>query len=234
MRIEEILKRYRKSKKDYDAFSAESAYLDFIIPSTFTFVEGLNASSKLDDSEYEPMIRIHVINNFLANIVTSLEIYFKTLIQQYDNWDEEGYKKLFKEKITLSEAFELFNRHKVTRQFLIAEHYSFQNFAILDNVLSCLTGDSNILNKIETFETDLFKINGHRIKKRSSLNKLYPEWRKTTTKLFDLRHEYIHEGKTTISTQSEAEDYHDTINTFQNATDDYFKHRYFDPLKIDE
>ena len=106
----------------------------------------------------------------------------------------DGLKDLLKnkEKTNLWEAYEIFKEKEFRLGDILVYYYSFQNLSVINHVMSKLLS-VNFLDKIDMhttklvdWEMDFFGA------KNIVLNRDYPEWRKYTNEIFELRHDYVH------------------------------------------
>lgn len=132
-----------------------------------------------------------VFNNYFVNLVTSVEVYFREAVIAGNRWNVEGYENLLKEKIPLSEAYNLFGAEKVTRQYIIAHTSSFKNFDSIGHVFTNLIG-VDFYKEIEKLGGIFDDASGIWIPE--NLVKARPNWRKDIVKLYELRNQFVHEG----------------------------------------
>jgi hypothetical protein len=161
-------------------------------------------------------------NNFTVNSVTVIEVYLKDIVLSYSKWDEKGYSKLLKEKITLSDAFELFNKERITREHIISHYYKFQNFASINSIFTDLLG-TDFYKEIESFSCRL-KIIGA----ETTLIDECPNWRKSLNKLYEVRNRFVHDGVIEKINAIEIIELHSTITYFILATGFYFSSKFQD------
>lgn len=169
------------------------------------------------------------IGNFLSNMVTALEVYFKKVIVNGNNWNELAFDDLLREKISLSEAYKLFNKEKISREFLISHTYSFQNLDTINKTFSALCGE-DFIRKVETTETKFFDLNGEG--GFSQLILVHPDWWKSVSEIINLRNMFVHEGYTKVKLE-QVLDYWHILGDFQEAMEQYFHKRVMDALKLD-
>ncbi len=153
-------------------------------------------------------------NNFIVNVTSTIETYFKGVVINGRNFKQEGYENLLKEKITLNEAYDLFKRVNVTRQYIVSHFYSFQNLESIEKVFSNLTG-KRFLDEIE-------KVVINRNKK-TALLKTHPNWRNTLTEIFTIRNRFIHEGLYDDVELVKIKEYFSITVSMIIATEEYLK-----------
>jgi len=136
-------------------------------------------------------VKAIAVHNLLINTVTSLEVFFKHMIIQIKNWDVEGYKTLLSDKITLSEAFDLFHNNQVTREYLIAHYHKFQNFDTIGGIFSKLIGNKDFYKEVERHRVDLIDYKGER--RNYIFMEIYPDWRELISNIYQARNAFVHE-----------------------------------------
>lgn len=139
-------------------------------------------------------------NNFLVNVVTALELFFKETISANSFWVEDGYFKLLKDRISLSEAYDLFTKENISREYIIANYHSLQNFGNINYVMSALIG-KDFYNEIETFIVygDMGEVEPGTVFPEDFQNLLclpmtYPEWKTTISDVYVKRNKFVHDG----------------------------------------
>ena len=136
----------------------------------------------------EPKIYKIARANFIVNVISALEMYFKALITEYQNrWVDEGIKEMLQEKISLHDAFILCKNTGVEKADLIAIHSSFQNLSSIESIFRKLTGKKMFLDAIGF---KMLVIN----KKGKSIPDNRKNFKKILNRTFELRHKIIHEG----------------------------------------
>lgn len=145
--------------------------------------------------------------NAIVNLITSLEVFLKELIQlNHENWNENGLEELLKDKVTLSHAYDLLSAYRPSKSDLISNHYSFQSLESVDTVFNKLTG-KRFLNlvgeygyKFQDFEKALFKVD------ELVFDRDLPSWRATLIDIFKLRHQAVHESTDNVDFDIEIYD----------------------------
>ena len=127
--------------------------------------------------------------DYLVILVTSIEVFCKILVLRFkDKWKKESYAGLLQEKITINDAFEVFNskgKNKLNRVHLIIEFSSFKNIESINSVFSKLLKVEDILDEIDIFAP--------------TFKRIHPNWRKELSQLFDTRNKIVHDrNKITI------------------------------------
>ncbi|WP_062058220.1 HEPN domain-containing protein [Aquimarina longa] len=140
----------------------------------------------------EITLKYHARKNYIINLVSSIEQFFKQLVK-YDLTEyNHNIRELLKDKISLWEASKLFTEKKLKPHDIIANYYSFQNLDEIDRIISLIVskkflkfiGEYDSGNLRSIYEDK--KINSYK------LNKDYPEWRNDISELFNLRHNFVH------------------------------------------
>lgn len=163
-----------KSKEGTISYLKSVSFID----SAYKLTENLEIEGVLKDE-----IPI-AYNNLLVNLVSGMEIYFRETIIQSSSWNEDGLNKLLQENIKLSEAYKIFNQGQITREYIIAQHFSFKNFDSISSVFSNLLGrDFN--NFVEDYKFKLPNSN--------SLKEMFPNWRRDIVTIYNLRNNFVHE-----------------------------------------
>ena len=139
-------------------------------------------------------------NNFLVNVVTALELFFKQTITANSFWAEEGYSKLLKDKLSLSEAYDLFTKENISREYIIAHYHSLQNFGNINYVMSSLIG-KDFYNEIQNFvvygdmgEVEPGTVFPDDFENLLHLPRTYPEWKTTIANVYENRNKFVHDG----------------------------------------
>ncbi|HMG90842.1 MAG TPA: HEPN domain-containing protein [Chryseolinea sp.] len=127
--------------------------------------------------------------NLIVTCVSAIEVYFKeVIVENADGWNVIGYDKLLSEKITLSEAYHLFKHTDVSREAIVAEHYSFQSIEQIASTMDTLTGSKFYDKVVQTTTKD--------VPKKGNWDTDYqPHLRE----LFELRNRIIHENTSKLT-----------------------------------
>jgi hypothetical protein len=136
------------------------------------------------DTELKQVAR----KNFLVNIVTCFEIYFKELLIEHSGkWPKQRCDELLaREKISLSEALTFRQGSKLTPEHLIVFAIPLQNPNAINKVFSTLLG-------VDFFEAvDKYRVNDQ--EENFSLNSYLGEWRADFYKLYEIRNAIVHDG----------------------------------------
>jgi len=134
-------------------------------------------------------LRQHIRRMAVVHSVSLLEVHLRNfIVSNKKHWTESGINELLKDKITLSEAFELF-KHPDLKQLekvhLIAHSSSFQSVGGVDTILSTLYGFPNNKGFLKDFEIR---------QNRTDDNWLYGvNIIKTFYSLFEIRNKIVHE-----------------------------------------
>ncbi|MBT1710298.1 hypothetical protein KK062_18775 [Fulvivirgaceae bacterium PWU5] len=156
--------------------------------------------------------------NAVVNMVSSLEVYFRDLIvARTGDWEMDGFSELLKDKMSLNDAYDYFKGTTVTKEALVANHYSFQSIESIAFVFDRLTG-CDFLKCIDNAEYVDFvgdspigycTFRGH-----------FPEWRKLLADVFNTRHKIVHEAKLDYTLiEEDWIDYHGLLNTLPYAVE---------------
>ncbi len=175
-------------------------------------------------------------NNYLVNCITCLEIFYKHMIQSFDRWSEQGYTELLTEKVTLGQAFDLIGNEKITKQYIIANHYSFQNFSTIGKTMSALT-QKDFYKEVENYEVTY--IGGTKEGKLDptdtktvKLIKDYPDWKKTINKLYEDRNNFVHDGIILSNEKKLPHKINEILTAYVSAANLYVMYSYFKSDKI--
>ncbi len=162
-----------------------------------SFLEKIARQTKLIDSiekckDIDEQIKIEARKNFMISWVTALEVYLKDMVWVLidgfpSSLNQEGIENLLKKKISLWEVFEIIQKERITKGELIAAEYSFLSLEQIDYIFKNILGHESFLLEIE--KTVLTAPN----KKPFILNKKWPNWKSKITKIFELRHKYVHQ-----------------------------------------
>ncbi len=158
-------------------------------------------------------------HNFVVNCVTGLEVYLRQIILGNKHWDDKGLNSLLKEKLTLGEAYNLFNNEKLTREYIIAHYYSFQNLEAIYEIFSKLTG-TDFFVAVEKFKPTH---NG-----LGTLVEEIPDWRKQFALMFSVRNNFVHEGTLTTLEDSDIDNLYILVVMFVIILDDWLEIKYPD------
>jgi hypothetical protein len=159
-------------------------------------------------------------HNLIVNAVTAVEILLKRIIIDGKNWQETGFQKLLNNDIKLSDAFHLFNRENITREYVVAHSNSLESIESIDRVFSLLTGDE-FLNEVG--QVLIPQMISGRVP--MAIDNSIPDWRNTLAKMYSIRHLYIHEAQLTELTFENGSDYFFEVITIMDAINGYFGRR---------
>lgn len=194
MNLEGIILKFKD--QNHINYDPDMAFNSLFASSTILFLTIMPPNSKKKKLKADKDKLDLAYNNYLVNLVSALEIFYKHIILS-TNWEEEGYNKLLKEKVTLAESFELFGREKVTRQYIITEYFSFQNFLSISHTFDSLTG-KQFYNELEQVSQIFFANTKKGVSQNDQITLVlktkYPQWRKTIMELYQVRNKFIHEG----------------------------------------
>jgi hypothetical protein len=151
---------------------------------------------KLNDFELDedPIFEM-AKQNFVVTLISELEIYLKGIIRRYNWINEGGYGNLLRsEQINLYDAHRMFVSGHVSRESIIADHYSFQSVDQIQTVFNQLTGTKFLL---EIEKAQSFNVNGKlRTFEQHTKAQGVKDWRKYLIDAYERRHLIIHEGLT--------------------------------------
>ncbi len=146
-------------------------------------------------------IKINARKNYVINLVTAAEVYFKDLLKNIPDIkiikNNDGLEKLLEEKITIWEAYQLLRTRKSRKPIRISELIGidrlFENLTTIDSFFSKLL-KCNFLEEVENHQHRLNKVE----KNFFSVTKLHlkvnlPDWKNQVGTLFEKRHEYVHQ-----------------------------------------
>lgn len=205
MNLEILRKRYTSDIQPKRRRKGSKKMLDRVTEFIFPSYQLLEKSGIFKSKKLSKLKSI-AANNFLVNCVTAIEIHLKDVILQNSNWNELGFSDLLKEKISLNDAFEIFNKEKVTREYIIAHSISFQNIESINKVFSSLL-KADFLKEVENFKVTPDEEEPSSEEKEMSLLERMPDWRKKMASLYELRNAFVHEGKMKKLTHSEISQY---------------------------
>lgn len=193
MKVKEIIKRLkseRKVGKGQESFP--------IVIFNRKIARSLQILDIIEKRTKDLKLKMDARKNFIISCIIAVESYFKdivqTLLEKQKIQEKEKVKELLKGKITLGDVHLLLKENPTLGE-LIAISHSFENLESINSVLSniLLDKDSGFLEKIETYEAELFKEIQSLYKKEALILKRdFPDWRKDLSEIFRLRHEYIH------------------------------------------
>lgn len=145
-----------------------------------------------DDADHNAILEM-AKQSYIVTLISEFEIFLKGTIKKFDWTNEPGYVHLLSaESINLYEAHRMFVSGNVSREAIIAEHYSFQNIAQIDHVFTQLTG-KNFLQEIAKAEA--FNVNGKlRTFEDHMTTSKVDNWKKHLVLAYERRHRIIHEG----------------------------------------
>src|SRR5579859_4868003 len=144
--------------------------------------------------------------NFVVNLVTAIETYFKLRIISKTDWEETAFDEFHLDQITINQAFTAFKAEEnISREVLVAQSQSFQNLESIDQIFSTLT------KKKFLKEIGEMKINTLLSFPAVTFNDNFPNWRNHVKQIFETRHKFIHEGSITELTNDTLEQYFLTI-----------------------
>jgi len=188
-----ILKKIRESSAKDAGSSMEMLFMSYSLLSGI-----LDSDEKQFDEE---LIKI-AKHNFVVNLVTTLEIYFKQRILSKTDWEETAYDQFHLEQITINQAFTAFKSDgNISREILIAQSQSFQNFESIDQIFSALT------NKKFFKEIGEVKINTLFAFPAVTFDENFPSWKDQVRLIFETRHKFIHEVEMSELTEEKLEQY---------------------------
>ena len=150
------------------------------------------------DSERKKKVESEIEKNFIINLCTALEVFFKDTAKALcDNKkvDINKLNELLKHEVSLKDAYNFFNKRKrPTLGDLISQTSSFQSLENIGNTFNKLT-DSDFFREIENLEIPVYLLPtpNEESSKITSLKKEFPKWREILNKIFTKRHEFVHE-----------------------------------------
>lgn len=154
-------------------------------------IVALDLVQKCSYQKYDAAIVNQARKNFITNIVTALEIFFKdTVLENKGHWPSDGFEKLLKEKITLLEALNFRKGSKLEAEHLILYALPFTNPDAIQNLFSTLIGRDfwNELDKHRLLEDD-----DDPSKTLITINDLCRNWKAKLYILYDNRNKIVHE-----------------------------------------
>lgn len=169
-------------------------------PSLLRFIDAVTGAYEVarivEGQTRVKLIRSQARKNLIINLVTCLEVLLKEIIQENKgNWNQEGLNSLLKEKISLTDAFELFKSYRPDKEDLISMSTSFQNIQTIDAIFGKLT-NRNFLHEVGQY-TYVFTQEQKQLFARNEdlvFNRDIPSWKNILKQLYDYRHTFVHEA----------------------------------------
>ena len=172
----------------------------YLIPSDIFYEKTRRAWILLDlveKSEVSKDLKLEARKNFIINCTTALEVFLKDMligivdILLEKKCHPDKIDSLFKEKITLGEAYQLLSERKISAGLLIASKYSFHNLEVIDRIFSVII-NGNFLESLGKFE-----VKDSKGKTKFVLDKRYHNgnWRNKLAEFLYLRHKFVHQIK---------------------------------------
>ncbi len=173
-KLQELVAKY----KDFEDNSMRHDGIDFLMNSSSALSTLYPKTTKHQD---------YLCNVCIVNCVTAIEIHLKSWIVSRE-WEQEGYRKLFKDKdkISLADAYEYFNNIRVTPQYLIVNFVSLKNLKSIADVFTCLL-NRDFFNEVETQNYAVLQTEHITLQR-------FPDWRTTLKDVYEIRNGYVHEG----------------------------------------
>jgi hypothetical protein len=200
-------------KEKHEARGVDSYIFDKLFERIMVATSALELTERQEDSS----VMLRGKKNYIINVVTALEIYLKDMIEEFSgSWNNAGFDKLLKEKITLNEAYDWFKDTSATKEKIVARFASFQNISTINNTFSCLFGVNDFLSDLDAFtrnqggQLQLFSL------------KSYPDWKKQLRDMLVLRNKIVHEDEwDTALTSGETVDKSALLMSFINGMLDF-------------
>lgn len=157
-----------------------------------TFIEKNSKSRK---------IKLNARKNYVINLVTAVEVYFKDLVKILPDFGKvklecEKIGELLDqkmEKVTIVDAFLLSKRNKLRIGDFIAVSNKFENLENIDTVFSKILG-LKFLDAVERHKHKLTRAESNFFTVDTlHLAANLPDWRRQVGKLFEKRHEVVHQ-----------------------------------------
>lgn len=188
-------------EKESNAFKARNG-VDPIINFYRKVSESVSLINFVESKTKSRLVKLNARKNYVMNLATAAEVYFKDLIKVLPEFkkiksNSNEISDLLKEQITIMDAFSLFKRRYLGKSLrigdIIAIHNKFENLEKIDSVFSKILG-LKFLDEIEQHEhklsrkeTKFFTVDTLHLKVN------LPDWRNQVGRLFDKRHEIIHQ-----------------------------------------
>lgn len=178
------------------------------IPTYDLFLERMDTAALtfnvVHSNSVKTKAKVRAMKNFTINLVSAIEIYCKELIiDKHGKWNDEGLRILLdeKDKVKLSELFEIFKIGEVKKEHIILEFHLFENIHVINKVFSLLTGEyknNGTGNGAFQFLDNLqrLKINDTNTALADTILKEMPDWWANFNTLFEARHQIVHEDET--------------------------------------
>jgi hypothetical protein len=144
------------------------------------------------------------LKNLTINVASAFEIFVKDFIKIVCDKpgfprDEQGIRKIMDEKITLGEAYELFNFEQFSIGNLVSLSKSFLDLTNTITILNQIVAP-NFIQEIEEFVVTVtpgeYGLYGNI---PFSLSSRFPNWQTQISKLLSERHEYVHQSSYEIN-----------------------------------
>lgn len=156
----------------------------------------------------EESVRTAATNNFITNLVTALEIYFRDIIiENAGRWSQPGIEELLRDKITLSEALSLAKIPDLQAEHLITLTSAFQNAHAIQRILSQLIGVKDFFKELDDFTMNYSDVVTDGADIPISLRSTFGEWRKTLYELYEIRNRIVHEDNVSFLTSDDVSSY---------------------------
>lgn len=150
--------------------------------------------------------------NFVINLVSAIEIFCKEMIiDKHGKWNELGLTILLdeKDKVKLSEIFEIIKIGELKKEHIILKFHLFENIHVINKVFSLLTGEyknNGNANSDFRFLENLqqLKINDTNNALAETILKEMPDWWENLNNLFETRHQIVHEDEFKLSLENSS------------------------------
>jgi hypothetical protein len=194
-------------------------------------VEKSKSVEKIDNDDKGQILKWVARQNFVINAVTTLELFLKeSIVEMSGRWNEDGFKKLLEQSVSLNEAFHLMRLNsKVTKEAVLSYFSSFQSIESIDKVFSDLVGEKNFIKQLDRFVKSERIIGDVQLREKSELYTLFcltEKWRKRLVELFRYRNQFVHEGEFSFEVDAGyAEDVLELVLTFAYTFDRFMNQR---------
>ena len=197
MKPEMIFKKILR-ERDFSSQRSEEALNNFIRKVT----ESVQLVVFVENKSKKNIVKLNGRKNYVINLVTAAEIYFRDLIKMLPDArlvrkNSSGLSKLLDDQITIWDAYQLLRTRRSKSSIKVGEilaiMHLFESLAIIDSTFSTLLGCS-FLREVENHRRKLNKTDAAYFEVNVlHLAENLPEWRSQVGKLFDKRHEFVHQ-----------------------------------------
>jgi hypothetical protein len=134
-------------------------------------------------------------SQFLVIFITAMEVFLKKIVSLNPNWNDNGYTEILNQKITLSEAYKMIGKERVTQEFIVAQYVSFSNYDSINSVFSKLVGTEHFIEDLGKHVMIWAKAE-EKILFDTCLDEMQPDWKDKIKEAYKRRNEFVHEGVT--------------------------------------